>query len=610
MSESAEIYCLAPWVHSFINTKGKRNLCCFRDHELNEVTEKDLIPFKDYWNSDSVKKDRLNMLNNLPGEKCYPCDHRVLYNDHPRNFFFNKYQTNEVIEEIRNKTDEFGETSFVPRFLDYRFSNTCNFSCRMCAPGASSRVEAEEKQFNTNLQGRPSYNEFRKSINEEHIIDEVQSLLKLGQVDQFYWAGGEPLITPEHWETMQLAIDLDCAKNIDVTYNTNFSLINFKQYNLIDICSHFKSVKMLISLDGVGEVGEYIRKGLKWNEFKERLKEFRQLSNHEIKLTITITLPGLLYIKDLAEFIVQEELDYDVHICHSNGPHDLLSPMILPRELLHPLVDNAMRELNDLDNTRLDGLFKNISKLIERRSISEEFPENFEERFSACRKFYLKKEEGSSLSLESIYGAKSIDIKNWWARDIAFEDPNEYKLSNYQKGWVEVQLADSISKKRVQQISEEGGGVSEYLKKNHELEISSLNELQADSYSHLMITNSSEVYTEPAKLLSKLSNSLNKGGTLSMIVPSSSLLNKILNKENTDLYYKKIGMDDFLNTSIEGSGWKALKKEPFSPWGFLINSSNSNLGKIWLGSLFDYFLSPLNKVFSIHTYWLLQKDKK
>ena len=65
-------------------------------------------------------------------------------------------------------------------------------------------------------------------------------------------------------------------KDLSIHYNTNLSILRFEKYNFLDIWFDFIKVFLSISCDGVGEVGEYQRTGLKHDTFIKNLKEIRK----------------------------------------------------------------------------------------------------------------------------------------------------------------------------------------------------------------------------------------------------------------------------------------------------------------------------------------------
>jgi pyruvate-formate lyase-activating enzyme len=91
----------------------------------------------------------------------------------------------------------------------------------------------------------------------------------LGKIKSFYFAGGEPLITPEHYKLLKWLYenveeeetDRGTHKALSIHYNTNLSTIKYDEDELINYWKAFRKVQLAISCDGVFDVGEYQRTG-------------------------------------------------------------------------------------------------------------------------------------------------------------------------------------------------------------------------------------------------------------------------------------------------------------------------------------------------------------
>ena len=134
----------------------------------------------------------------------------------------------------------------------------------------SSSWEAENKKFedktnyeNKNIWTRKDIKDSLQKFHDQHIVKEFMNAVENKTVKEFYWCGGEPLMWKIHWTAMQRVIELGYADQVHARYNSNMSRINFYKYNLFDdILSKFKEWQINASIDGTGEIGEYIRTGL------------------------------------------------------------------------------------------------------------------------------------------------------------------------------------------------------------------------------------------------------------------------------------------------------------------------------------------------------------
>ena len=70
-------------------------------------------------------------------------------------------------------------------------------------------------------------------------------------LQEVYFAGGEPTIMPEHF---QLISELIKREKFDVRlrYNTNFSQTHFKENDFLEIWKNFNDVQIHASLDDSG----------------------------------------------------------------------------------------------------------------------------------------------------------------------------------------------------------------------------------------------------------------------------------------------------------------------------------------------------------------------
>lgn len=151
-------------------------------------------------------------------------------------------------------------------FLDINLSNQCNLACRMCNSLSSSKW--------ADLLGKksPSKNNFKDIIKN---ID-VTKLSKITYV------GGEPFITTEIQEVLEFVVE----HQLGFTFDTNCTLYPKKYEHLL------KQIPILyanFSIDGTGEVNNYIRHGSDYDNIIENLTQWSNLKiNKGIKSITTV----------------------------------------------------------------------------------------------------------------------------------------------------------------------------------------------------------------------------------------------------------------------------------------------------------------------------------
>ena len=135
---------------------------------------------------------------------------------------------------------------------------------------------------------------------------------------------------------MRRIIELGYADQVRVRYNTNLSYIKDGNTNLYELLQHFPHWEICASLDGTGEIGEYIRTGLDYNSFISNFKQGIQYSRHprQMRIDFTLTLPGLFDVANIVRLVADLDVALLSKVVFAFSPDIILSPLALPRALL------------------------------------------------------------------------------------------------------------------------------------------------------------------------------------------------------------------------------------------------------------------------------------
>ena len=357
-------FCMAPWTHTYMSPQMERRLCCasleestnfeqYIDSSGPENKELKLLSLKEHWNSDYMKDVRVKLMAGEEIPQCATCDHKLLNSQVYRQHFNRFYR--DQIDEAFEKTDENGETSMEVSSWDYRFSNLCSFSCRMCGDMLSSSWESENKKngvdYETkNLWARKDVKKQLAQFHDQQVVREFTEAVEKKTVKEFYWCGGEPLMWKIHWTAMQRVVELGYADSVFARYNSNMSRIDYFGKNLFDdVLSKFQDWQINASIDATGEIGEYIRTGLKYDEWLENMRYARKWVKHprQLQLDLTVTLPGLFDLENMYE--LQKDLKIPL-LCKkvfSFSADTYMSPLFLPRRLLNKIVMKVKEKYKD-----------------------------------------------------------------------------------------------------------------------------------------------------------------------------------------------------------------------------------------------------------------------
>ena len=384
-SEGNKTFCMAPWTHTYLSPQTERRMCCasrepaqsFKQYidTGNNAKEYKPLTLKEHWNSDHMKSVRLRMMAGEELPECQVCDHKLLNTDVYRSYWNQLFR--DRVDEAFESTDGTGATTMQTISFDYRFNNLCNFKCRMCGDMLSSSWEAESRKHKTwTKESQPwMASPLREQIikfQDTQVVQEFVEAVETKRIKEIYWCGGEPLMWDMHWKAMQRIIELGFAKEVYVRYNTNLSRTSFKGTKLFNLLPQFQDWQICSSLDGTGEVGEYIRDGLNYEQWLRNFKEGLSVAKtaREMRLDYTITMPGLLELKNM--FDLSRELDTEIltKVMFTFSNDEILSPLALPKELLHTLIDEALAYMEPIASHKQRALIDVIKNLKNRETFT------------------------------------------------------------------------------------------------------------------------------------------------------------------------------------------------------------------------------------------------
>jgi hypothetical protein len=379
---------MAPWTHTYLSPQTERRLCCASREPAqsfqqyidtgNEAKEYKPLTLEEHWNSEHMRSVRKRMMAGEELSECQVCDHKLL-NTNVYRSYWNKLFENKI-DEAFDSTDDTGKTTMPTISFDYRFNNLCNFKCRMCGDMLSSSWEAESRKNKTwNKESQPwmasPLREQIKQFQDTQVVEEFTNAVETKTIKEIYWCGGEPLMWDIHWTSMKRIIELGFSKEVYVRYNTNLSRTEYKNINLFDLLPHFQDWQVCASIDGTGEIGEYIRDGLdykKWlNNFKHGLAAAN--TSREMRLDFTITMPGLLDLKNM--FDLSRELDVEIltKVMFTFSPSAILSPLSLPRELMCQIIDEALEYMEPRATRKQNAMIDVLKNLKQRENLEDMF---------------------------------------------------------------------------------------------------------------------------------------------------------------------------------------------------------------------------------------------
>ena len=335
----SDFWCPLPWIHRFVQTDGIKTCCQGIMVEQTSIT--------DFSNSTLLKEVKQAILNNEVHPNCRYCS---------------KLEEKGIVSTRLEAVKDFKDyTAFtIPdevEYLDLRYSNLCNFSCRTCEPSFSSSI-VREIENNPNIikwYNRPN----SKKNQYNSIADDLNTILP--NIKRLNFTGGEPLLIKENLLILEKLNQSDCA--IQIT--TNASVINPAWFNAL---KKFNNVHWTVSIDGIEKTAEYIRYGTVWETVDKNIQTIMSLG-HSVAFNTVLSAYSVLDLARLVEYFIKLKQKFNgpfeqwFHIC-SNPIY--LSPAALSKNLqdianiqieqsinlLKTVTDNPISSIQTLEATQ------------------------------------------------------------------------------------------------------------------------------------------------------------------------------------------------------------------------------------------------------------------
>lgn len=324
--------CLAKWLHSSIHFHYGLTHSCYHNppHKMsrNEV----IANPKAIYLTEEKRAQKLSMLKGQRGSECSFCwkiesqPYSKVYSDRliKSNSFWAKPYFAELLEKNFSHEIE-------PTYLEISFSNVCNLKCIYCGPHNSSAWVQDLKTKGP----YQSINHATPLILSEEDNVFIQAFWKLwpdllGRLEILRITGGEPVLSKNFWqlldqlESTNSKINLVINSNLATSHELIIKLVG-RLESLIKKGS-VKSIKIITSMEAIGEKAEFIRNGLNFELFIKNITYLMKL-----KFPLHLSITSTINIFSLDSYI--DYLDYFLKIRIDNPEINLVldpSPLKYP----------------------------------------------------------------------------------------------------------------------------------------------------------------------------------------------------------------------------------------------------------------------------------------
>ena len=350
-----DTFCVLPWVHLYIGTDGNVLPCCEADHQfpMGNIEEHSIDNIVKLPAFNQLRKNMLSGSRNKECSRCYAQEDAGLKSS--------RLEHNARWKNITrpNLKQDGSIAKFDPLYLDIRLNNICNLKCRMCSGYFSSAIAKEEAVlFGSKKSVQSSLKLQQRNLGLTEILQYLPTAEKI------YFAGGEPLLTSEHYKILDALIA--CGNtDLEIHYNTNFTTLNYQGQSVLSIWQQFSNITVGASLDAEGDAAEYVRHGTNWSTIESNLEAVKSQCPH-VNLTVTSTV-GLLnaasLIKLQQRWHMSRTLDISkFHQAVMIGP-DHLTVCALPlehKQRLEQIIDHHINWCKENNAKGLAAQWKNV----------------------------------------------------------------------------------------------------------------------------------------------------------------------------------------------------------------------------------------------------------
>lgn len=320
-------FCVLPWIHVATRPNGDARLCCGSNAsqatkgimDAGLVKKEDGYPanfgkesLQSAWNNSYMRSARVAMLESKIPASCNKCFEEEASGIVSKRIWETYYWNNEGLDftQLVSDTAADGTVPTTIRYLDLRLGHTCNLKCIMCTPHDSSRWTQDYDELVSSVKSpiilqqinwdKQSFDNhwYEKPELWEEIFDQIPN------IQQLYFAGGEPLMIKEHKRFLEEIIRRGHAANITVRYNSNGVLVDD---SIIDIWSKFKEVRFAFSIDALYERNHYIRYPVSWEDTVAALEKLDNTpDNIKVGIACAVQIFNIKHIIDFAKWKIKK----------------------------------------------------------------------------------------------------------------------------------------------------------------------------------------------------------------------------------------------------------------------------------------------------------------
>ena len=294
-------FCLLPFVGVEATPMGKTRACCISTEDIPDIDLRHNT-LTEAFNSKYMDDLRKQFIDGNKPTSCQRC-----WSEEDAGRTSKRMHSENKLRSLGIDTADMWPPKL--QFLDLKLGNICNLKCRICGSFSSSKWAGEEiAMYKGNRTARNNLDNGRWVRKSPLFWEDLGELVK--DIKYFEFTGGEPFLIDEHFDLLETIVMTGCARNIEIHYNTNTTVIPKLG---LELWPHFKRVEIALSIDDIGDRFEYQRYGAKWKETLDNLDKFKKLrreSNVTLQICITVNALNIYHLDLLCDWIANQGFDF------------------------------------------------------------------------------------------------------------------------------------------------------------------------------------------------------------------------------------------------------------------------------------------------------------
>lgn len=179
-------------------------------------------------------------------------------------------------------------------YANITLSTECNAACMSCGPRLSTTWEKQMIKLNNEIVPDLAN---KISLTDQEIVERLFDVIDFNKIVNLNIAGGEPFYTSSTELLLERIVNECNPENIALSFYTNCSVPISP--GLVTLLGKFKSVKLVLSLDGTGKRFEYLRYPLNWDRVLRVIDSYKAVPEiTEFKINMATGILNVWYYNE------------------------------------------------------------------------------------------------------------------------------------------------------------------------------------------------------------------------------------------------------------------------------------------------------------------------